>query len=120
MATLYEQVGGEAAVSAVIDRFYDTLLEDARVKDIFANTDMTRQRRMQKSFVTGVLGGKKYTGKSMREAHRHLNLTDEHFQAVAENLVASLKHFNVSEDHIAQIMAIVATTKDDVLGRDPK
>lgn len=120
MATLYEQIGGEQAVSAVIDRFYDTLLEDARVKDLFANTDMARQRRMQKSFVSGVLGGKKYTGRSMREAHKKLNLTDEHFQAVAENLEASLKYFKVSEEHISQIMAIVATTKDDVLGRDPK
>lgn len=85
---------------------------------IFEGVNMTRQRRMQKSFVSGALGGKPYNGKSMKAAHKHLKLTDAHFNAVAENLEAALRHFNVSDEHVRQIMAVVETTRNDVLGRD--
>lgn len=85
---------------------------------IFKGVDMTRQRRMQKSFVTGALGGKPYNGRSMKAAHKHLKLTDVHFDAVAENLEAALHHFNVSDEHVRQIMAVVESTRNDVLGRD--
>jgi len=54
-------------------------------------------------------------GKDMREGHKHLNLTEEHFQAVAGNLKATLEELNVPSDLIDQVIAIAASTHDDVL-----
>ncbi|KAI8908899.1 globin-like protein [Gorgonomyces haynaldii] len=118
MSSLYEKLGGEPAIDAVVERFYDLMLQDARVKDIFKNTDMQRQRKMQKAFLNHVLGGKPYHGKSMKEAHRKLHLTDVHFDAVLENMGRAMKELGVADDLIQQVAAIAATTRDDVLGRD--
>lgn len=119
--SLYQKLGGQPAIDAAVDAFYVKVLADARVKDFFANVSMTRQRKRQKEFLSAALGGPvPWTGKDMRKAHEDLTLTDDHFNAIAENLVATLKDLKISQDLIDQVIAVVATTKDDVLNRPKK
>jgi len=116
MTSLYERLGGEAAVNLAVDKFYDKVLADQRISHFFDNVDMDRQARKQKAFLTQVFGGPaRYTGQAMRAAHAHLDLREEHFDAVVENLAATLKELNVADSDIAEVAAIAATTKDDVL-----
>jgi hemoglobin len=51
----------------------------------------------------------------MREGHKHLKLKEEHFQAVARHLKGTLEELKVPANLIAQVMAIAASTHDDVL-----
>ena len=60
-------------------------------------------------------GPNAYTGKDMREAHKHMNLTEEHFMAVAENLIGALQELDVPQEDIDAVIAICLTVKDDVL-----
>jgi len=77
---------------------------------------MDRQIGKQKAFLTMAFGGpNNYTGKDMREAHKHMNLTEEHFNAVAGHLQSTLEDLEVPKDLIDQVMAIAASTHDDVL-----
>ncbi|MFT4693859.1 MAG: hemoglobin [Francisella sp.] len=71
MQTLFEKLGGEAAVdAAAVDKFYRKVLADDRVKDFFKNTDMKKQTKHQKHFLTYAFGGSDtYSGKGMRHAH---------------------------------------------------
>jgi hemoglobin len=65
-------------------------------------------------------GPHNYTGLDMRRGHAHLverGLNDTHVNAVVENLAATLRELNVSEDLIAQVAAIAESTRNDVLGR---
>ena len=117
MEQLYKQLGGEPAIDAVVERFYDIMMHDNRVNYLFKNTDMSRQRMMQKKFLNHVLGGMEYNGKNMRQAHAHLHLTDDHFNAVGENLAKAMKDLKVPQNLIDQVLAIAETTRDDVLGR---
>jgi hemoglobin len=78
---------------------------------------MKHQRAMQKKFLNHVFGGKQYDGKNIREAHSRLNLTDDHFNAVAEDLIRTLNELGVPQANINAVMAVVSTTKNDVLGR---
>lgn len=121
LPSLFERLGGEAAVDAAVDKFYEKVLADERIKDFFTAVDMDRQRGKQKNFLTYAFGGPvNYTGKSMRAAHAKLvseqGLNHDHFVAVAENLQATLEDFGVPEDLIAEVMAIAGSTHDDVLG----
>lgn len=117
-ATLFERIGGEAAVNAAVDIFYGKVLADPRISHFFAKVDMGRQRAKQKAFLTVAFGGPNgYTGKNMRAGHAHLNLTEEHFNAVMENLGATLKQLNVPDELIAEAAKIALSTKDDVLNR---
>lgn len=113
---LYEKIGGKDAVNAAVDLFYKKVLADTRIKHFFDNVDMVKQRAHQKTFLTYAFGGlPHYPGKNMREAHKHLDLNDGHFTAVAENLQATLEELGVPSDLIAEVMAIAASTHDDVL-----
>ncbi|KAH6567458.1 hypothetical protein BASA50_003281 [Batrachochytrium salamandrivorans] len=117
MASLLDQVGGEDAVGAVVDIFYDNLVKDERVAGFFVNTNMARQRRMQKMFLLHVLGGREYNGQSMVKAHAKLNLNDMHFDVVLETLTNALLTAGVTRDLIDQIIAAAETTRPAVLGR---
>lgn len=116
MSSLYEQIGGADAVNAAVDIFYRKVLTDPVIMHFFDTVDMDRQIGKQKAFLTMAFGGpNNYTGKDMREAHKHLKLKDEHFTAVAKNLQTTLEELNVPADLIGQVMAIAASTHDDVL-----
>lgn len=114
--SLYDKFGGEETIKAVVDTFYDIMMKDDEVNHFFSETNMKKQRQHQSNFISFVLGGpKKYDGKSMREAHAHLKLTDKEFNIVAQHLTEALKHHGVGDDDIATVMKVVATTHDDVL-----
>ncbi|WNR45689.1 group I truncated hemoglobin [Paenibacillus roseipurpureus] len=114
--TLYEKLGGEEAISAVVNYFYELVLADETVNHFFAKTDMEKQRKHQTKFISFALGGpNQYTGASMSKAHAGMNLQEEHFQAIATHLHDALAHFNVGADEINQVLAKVSTLKDDVL-----
>jgi hemoglobin len=118
---LYEEIGGAPAVNAAVDIFYRKVLQDDRIKRFFTGVDMTRQAAKQKAFLTMAFGGpNNYTGLDMRKGHAHLvaqGLNDTHFDAVVENLGATLKELKVPDGLIAQVAAIAETTRNDVLGR---
>ncbi len=119
--SLYEQIGGDAAVNAAVDIFYRKVLKDARINRFFTGVDMDRQAAKQKSFLTMAFGGpNNYSGLDMRRGHAHLvaqGLNDSHFDAVVENLGATLKELGVADALIAQVAAIAETTRNDVLGK---
>lgn len=119
--SLYQKLGGKAAINAAVDAFYVKVLADNRVKHFFDDISMPKQHRKQKEFLSAALGGPlPWTGKDMRKAHDGMGLKEEHFNAIAENLVATLKDLKISQELIDQVIAVVATTKDDVLGRPKK
>ncbi|MDP3840136.1 MAG: group 1 truncated hemoglobin [Methylococcales bacterium] len=118
---LYDRIGGEAAVNVAVDIFYRKVLNDHRINRFFDNVDMEKQAAKQKAFLTMAFGGPhNYTGEDMRKGHAHLvkmGLDDSHFDAVVENLGATLEELNVPQELIAEVVTICETTRNDVLGR---
>jgi hemoglobin len=121
MSTLYERLGGAPAVDAAVDIFYRKVLADDRINGFFDAVDMERQAAKQKAFLTMVFGGPNaYSGKDMREGHRHLvarGLSDVHVDAVIELLGATLKELGARDEDIAEVAALSNSTRDDVLDR---
>jgi hemoglobin len=119
--SLFTEIGGEPAVNAAVDIFYRKVLKDDRIKHFFDGVDMTKQAAKQKAFLTMAFGGPhNYTGEDMRKGHAHLvarGLNDSHFDAVMENIAATLTELNVPANLIAQAAAIAESTRKDVLGK---
>lgn len=116
--SIFDQIGGEAAVNAAVDIFYRKVLADDRISHFFDTIDMEAQHVKQKAFLTMAFGGpNNYSGKDMREAHKHMNLTEEHFNAVAENLVGTLEELSVPQNLIDGVVDIALSVKDDVLNK---
>ena len=120
-ASLFDQLGGDAAVNAAVDIFYRKVLADDRISEFFDGVDMDKQAAKQKAFLTMAFGGpNNYTGEDMRKGHAHLvakGLNDSHFDAVMENIGATLTELNVPGELIAEAAAIAESTRNDVLGK---
>jgi len=119
--TLFEQIGGEAAVDKAVDIFYRKVLSDESISHFFDDVDMERQAAKQKAFLTMAFGGpNNYTGEDMRRGHAHLvknGLNDQHFDAVVGHLGATLNELGAGSEQIAEVAAIAEGTRNDVLNR---
>ncbi|MHC0038004.1 group I truncated hemoglobin [Pseudoneobacillus sp. C159] len=115
--SLYEKIGGEEAISKVVEYFYNELvLKDPAVQQFFENTDMEKQKKHQAKFISFALGGpNQYSGKSMQKAHEGMDLQPVHFDAIVKHLHDALAHFGVSEADIDTALTKVATLRDDIL-----
>lgn len=119
--TLFERIGGEAAVNAAVDVFYRKVLADAALAPFFEEVNMEEQHSKQKAFLTFAFGGpNNYSGKDMREAHKGLvdrGMNESHFNAVAGHLQDTLSELNVPSEVAGEVMSIAGSTKADVLNQ---
>ena len=115
--SLFERIGGKNAVNAAVEIFYTKVQADESINHFFAKTEMQAQTGKMKAFLSYAFGAPMdaYTGKNMRDAHAHMNIKVEHFNAVAGHLVDTLKELNVPKNLIDEVVAIALSTKKDVL-----
>lgn len=105
--SLYTRLGGEAAISAVVDKFYEFMLADPVVSPFFANTDMEKQKKRQKQFITMVTGGPNhYEGTDMKTAHAKFKIGKKEFNETWTNLDKALRFFKVKETEIAELKSV--------------
>lgn len=121
MSSVYERLGGAAAVDKAVDIFYRKVLADDRVNKYFSGVDMDKQAAKQKAFLTMVFGGPNhYTGLDMREGHKHLvadGLNDSHVDAIIELLGGTLAELGAAPSDIQEVADIANSVRDDVLDR---
>ena len=114
--SLYERLGGSAAISAVIDDFVARCAADARINGKFARTDVPRLTSMLVDQVTMATGGPAtYRGRSMPDTHRGMGVTAGEFEALVEDLVATLDRFAVPAAEQQELIAILAPIRSDVV-----
>ncbi len=116
--TLYEDLGGAAAVEKAVEIFYTKVLADENLAEFFVGVNMKNLKQHQKRFLTLALGGpNEYKGKDMRKAHEHLKLNDKHFDLVLGHLAATLSELGASEQQIGSAAKIVESVRKDVLNK---
>ena len=120
--TLFDRLGGEAAVMAAVDLFYAKVLADPVTAPFFEGLDMNKQTAKQVAFMVRAFGGPEtMQGRDLRSAHAGLvkdrGLGDVHFDAVAKHLQATLEDLGIAAPLITEALTIVASTRDAVLNR---
>jgi hemoglobin len=114
--SIYEAIGGEPAVRAAVDRFYERVWSDPDLVGWFAEIDPYRLKDHQRAFISAALGGPDgYAGRSMAEAHRGRAITDAAFDRVVEHLADALADLGVSEATIGTIAGALAPLRGDVV-----
>lgn len=114
--TIYEAIGGDTALVAVVDDFYGRVLADPDLAGFFAGTNMTRLKGRQVEFFAAALGSPlPYTGASIRDAHRGRAIAQRHFDLVAGHLVASLVAAGVPDATVTQIVAAIAPLASEIV-----
>lgn len=123
--SLYERLGGVYPIASVVDVFIDLLLHN----DVLNENPAIRKARDEvpapglKYHVTAMVcqatgGPCEYTGRSMEEAHAHLNIGEREWDAMLSDLRRTLNDFQVPEQEQEELVAIVQSTKDDIVVED--
>lgn len=113
--SIFDEIGGAAAVSAAVDDFYERVLGDPALNPYFTGTDMRRLKGHQRAFIAAAIGGPgPYLGRNMAEAHAGLAITPEDFDSVVGHLVATLTGLGVPDATIAAIGGKLAPLKGEI------
>ena len=116
MGSLYERLGGMEAIAAVVEDFRDRVAKDDRINQKFARTDLARLRKMLIDQVCEAAGGPcTYTGRSMKDAHAGMKVTNGEFDALVQDLVTALSHFKVGKTEQDEILGVLGPLKTDIV-----
>jgi hemoglobin len=114
--SLYSRLGGRGAITAVVEDFVGNVANDNRINKFFAGADIRRLKRLLVQQICAGTGGPcKYEGRSMREAHRGFGIGNGDFNALVEDLVMSLRKFNVPAREQQELLAILGPMRRDVV-----
>lgn len=120
--SLYDRLGGINAIAMVTDRFSDAimtnpkLLVNPNLKKWNESGQLPALKFMRTLWIAETTGGPfRYTGKPLGDAHRHLQLTPEEFDAVGAEIANALDYFNVPEREKGEVLAAIVAQKADVI-----
>ena len=115
--SLYQRVGGMPAIHAVVDDFVGRVLADERVNQWFAHAagdpnEAAQYKSKLGDFICQAAGGPcQYAGADLREAHRGRGITDKAFDAVVEDLAATLEKLHVPGKEKTELLGLLAPMK---------
>ncbi len=114
--TLYDRLGAKPAITAVVDTFVARVAADSRINKKFARSDIPRVKTMLVDQICSQTGGPcTYSGRSMKDAHRDMGVTEGEFNALVEDLVAALNQFNVPAREQDELLTALGAMKGDIV-----
>jgi hemoglobin len=114
--SLFERLGGIDAITAVVADFVGRTTSDPRIKERFFNTDPVHLQQMLVELVCMATGGPcTYSGRDMATAHAGMDLVDDEFNALVENLVGTLDKFQVPERERGELLAPLAAMHPQIV-----
>jgi hemoglobin len=120
--SLYERLGGVYTIAVVVDDFIDRIMGDSRL-NANPRVDEAHHRVTPQGFkyyvteqVCWAAGGPQtYSGRTMLETHRELFITAAEWDAFMDDFHQTLAKFSVPERESGELVAIVESTKDDIV-----
>jgi hemoglobin len=114
--SIFESMGGHAAVKTAVSVFYDRVVDDASLEKWFDGVDLGKLRSHQRAFLTAALGGPElFAGRDLATAHAGMAITDAAFTSIREHLADTLADLDVSPDIIATVSAKVESLRSQVV-----
>ena len=116
MASLYERLGGLEAIDSVVESFVARCAADDRINGKFARTDIPRLKKMLVDQVCEASGGPcTYIGRNMRDTHDGMGVTAGEFDALVEDLVATLDEFDVPTAEQEELLGLLGPMREDIV-----
>jgi hemoglobin len=113
--TIYDRIGGQEAIEAVVEDFYVRVLADGQLSGFFTGTNMSRLKGRQVEFFAAALGGPEpYTGAPMKQVHQGRGITMHHFSLVAGHLSDALAAAGVPAATVTEILSAIAPLAPDI------
>ena len=114
--SLFERLGGQAGIEAVVDALLVNIGADSRIKQYFNNLDQVRFKTNNVAFLCEKTGGPcTYTGGEIKRVHKSLQVTSEDFNAMMETIGKTLDEKSVAEADKKELMDLMASFKADIV-----
>jgi hemoglobin len=114
--SLYERLGGKGSITAVVDTFVANVGADKRINGYFASTDLTKLKMHLVNQICEASGGPcEYTGRTMKQTHAGIGVTDAAFGALVEDLVAALDRHKAGKAEKDELLAVLGPMKADIV-----
>jgi hemoglobin len=115
--SLYERLGGEDMISALIPAFYARVLADPGLAPFFSHTALDQLHAMQREFFVMATGGPiLYSGRPLAHAHHGRGITRQHFASFTGHLVETLLDMGVTQEEADEVIERINTTSNEILG----
>jgi hemoglobin len=115
-ASLYDRLGGQGAIQAVVTKFIGNVGADKRINSYFATTDLKKLNRLLVEQVCAASGGPcTYSGRDMKTTHKGMKVTTAAFNALVEDLVSALDTFNVPKKEKDELLAVLGPMNKDIV-----
>jgi hemoglobin len=116
--SLYDRLGGQPAITAVVDDFVGNVAADSRINGFFANANIPRLKvLLVQQICQGTGGPCTYAGRDMASAHKGMNINDAQFNALVEDLVKTLDKFKVPEREKKELLAALGPMKSQIVAQ---
>lgn len=121
MSSLYERLGGASGISQLVDDIVEAHLKNPTIQARFLPyldrpeyvDEIKRQTR--DFFGAGSGGPEEYTGRSMPDAHRGMNISEAEYMATVDDILAVLARHRIDEQTRKDVLAIVYSLKDEIM-----
>ena len=117
-ATLFDRLGGRDGITRVVNRVMANHLANPLVQSRFQHAEQTREQMTDHAiefFCTGLSGVETYKGRSLPEAHAGMNISEQEFVAVLDDILAALAAENVGELEQAEVLKILYGMKPEIV-----
>jgi len=114
--SLYDRLGGKAAISAVVDQFVANVAADTRINRRFAATDIPKLKGHLVDQICMATGGPcTYAGRDMKTTHAGMKISNADFAALVEDLVKALETFKMPVAEKGELLSLLAPMKKDIV-----
>jgi hemoglobin len=115
-SSLYDRLGGQTGIIAVVDTFVARVGADDRINSYFENTDLPKLKERLVEQICQASGGPcKYNGRSMKETHKGMGITGDHFDALVADLTAALDTHRVPSRDKTELLSALAPMRNDIV-----
>ena len=114
-ATLYQRLGGQAAIAGVVDDAITNISADPRINERFRNSDTRRLKNGLVELLCDRTGGPcTYRGRNMADAHEGMRIRDDEFDALVDDLVRALDMHRVPAREKNELLALLGRMRNAI------
>ena len=115
--SLYQRLGGNEAITAVVRDAIGNISADPRINQRFSNAGAAELTKNLVDLICERTGGPcTYRGMDMASAHEGMNIRDDEFDALVEDLAKSFATFKVPAREQGELLAMLARMKNAIVG----
>lgn len=119
--SLYERLGGAAGISVLVDDVVAAHMNNPQIKARFLpyledpGHLAEVKKRLREFLGMGGGGPEQYSGRSMPDTHRGMNISAQEYMAAIDDILGALDKHKVDEQTRKDVLAIAYSLKDQII-----